>query len=345
MAKARLDVRQNRLVAEGGLRPSVYLRDGKWNLARLRYDIAKRRLERLRKEDQLRWEREQAWNLAHERHDSENKQVAANSTQTAICLSCAEMTTPDPKKHFEAQVDRNTTWWEAPGALAPADKAFPKTPSASQNRQRRSTVKGTTSNTMCSMIHSLRASRHASKVQQAAWETRYKTESAVRRKHGLGGNLHIAPNFWSSPISGLSSRLHYEQSQTNRKMDERRARGNTPRARPPRSSLSNSRSCDDVEVDLPWLTALMQTEERDLLERETQKVAEEVGYLYFRGPIHIIQSWDEDLLRSDRRLVVRTHVADSETSDTSGTESDGIEEDEEEEKEKEKEGGDKMDVD
>lgn len=89
----------------------------------------------------------------------------------------------------------------------------------------------------------------------------------------------------------------------------------------------------------------MQTEERDLLERETQKVAEEVGYLYFRGPIHIIQSWDEDLLRSDRRLVVRTHVADSETSDTSGTESDGIEEDEEEEKEKEKEGGDKMDVD
>ena len=105
-------------------------------------------------------------------------------------------------------------------------------------------------------------------------------------------------------------------------MAERRERGNTPKAKPPRSSLSNSRSSTEIEVDREWVEKMLQDELREELEREALRVREEVGYLYFVGPVHVVEGWKDDYLQGNGQLVVRMTMPQSETSgsDTGGEE-------------------------
>jgi hypothetical protein len=131
-------------------------------------------------------------------------------------------------------------------------------------------------------------------------------------------------------------------------MAERRARGNAPRPRPPRSSLSYSEHTDEVKLDEKLLEEMLKREEMEIFERQTRKVGEEVGYLYFVGGIDGLRIWREDFMRSDRQLVFRKTIVESDRGAMqSEPEEDQYEEgeDEEEEETEDDESFDEMDTD
>jgi hypothetical protein len=146
----------------------------------------------------------------------------------------------------------------------------------------------------------------ASDADQRAWEMRYRTESAVRRKHGLGESFQIEPEFWDAPILASISLHNHQNAVAERRMAERRARGNTSRPPLPRSLLSYTALTEELDVDEETLEAVRMTEEHELLERQAQKVAGEVGYLYFVGDINKVLYWRDDYLRSNHHLVQRS---------------------------------------
>jgi hypothetical protein len=160
---------------------------------------------------------------------------------------------------------------------------------------------------MRSIIHNLRTALLTATSEQQIWETRYKTESAVRRKHGLGTDSQFDPKFWDSPVSGVTIQDNYRHALEERRMAERRARGNTPRPRPPRSSLSYCESAEAIVVDKKLEEAIRLREEADEIEREARKVGEEVGYLYFVGALDGLEEWRDDVLKSKPHLVWRDY--------------------------------------
>lgn len=103
-------------------------------------------------------------------------------------------------------------------------------------------------------------------------------------------------------------------------MAARKARGNTTRPRPPCSPLSHSETAESCHVDPAWLEAFHREEEQARAEKEANKVAEEVGYLYFVGAIDGMEAWKDDFVRSNRTLVVRTQTLNSETSGSEDSE-------------------------
>jgi hypothetical protein len=161
---------------------------------------------------------------------------------------------------------------------------------------------------MRDIIHNLRTALLTTTSEQQIWETRYKTESAVRRKHGLGTDNQFDPTFWDSPVSGLIIKDNYQHALVERRMAERQARGNTPRPRPPRSSLSYCESAETIVVDKELREAMRIREEADELEREARKAGEEVGYLYFVGAVDGLEEWKDDVLKSKPHLVWRDHA-------------------------------------
>ncbi|KAH9867093.1 hypothetical protein IAQ61_007685 [Plenodomus lingam] len=313
-ARARLDAAQRNLVAEGGLAPAEFMRDRRWNTARIKHNIAKQRRERERKRDQLRWEREQAWDEAHRQYYSHHPQATADFTECAECPLCTstmvEQTTVEP----DIQTTCELAWWEHPGALLVEHGVMPDTPPPSRNRRRKPEPQREGSKILQHIIQNRRASMHAAEVQRQAWEARHRKECAVRRKHGLGEDYPIYPEFWDAPISGYISLRNHQKILENQRMAERKKRGNRPRSRPPRSSLSYSETLESWEIDQDLLEALCQEEERARIAKVARKVAEEVGYLYFVGAIDGMEEWRDDFMRSNRSLVVRSHIANSETS-------------------------------
>lgn len=205
-------------------------------------------------------------------------------------------------------------WWEHPGALAVERILVRRTLPRSSNQPQRCTPRIQGSQALRKTVQDLRAFKYSADAHRRMWETRNKTESAVRRKHSLGEGFYADPNFWDLPISGVASRQNFQHAQNSKRLAARRARGNMPRPRPQRSLLSFSESLDEVEVDQDWIEEMREKEEMDELERETRKVGEEVGYLYFVGAVDGLEEWRDDYLRSDRQLVTRAAVPNSETS-------------------------------
>jgi hypothetical protein len=85
----------------------------------------------------------------------------------------------------------------------------------------------------------------------------------------------------------------------------------------------------------------MESEEFDRVQREVRKVGEEVGYLYFVGKIDGFREWREEFLRSDRQIVYRKAVLQSE-GELPRSE---YEDDDEDEDREYKESYEEMDVD
>lgn len=328
LTRVKLSVAQQKVVAEGGLTPTGSLRDRRWNQARLKYEIAKKGLEKARKEDQLRWEREQAWDEAHQRHDSQYAQAAAGFPKSEDCPICASMVVPVPTNTPKMEVDKAVAWWEQPGVLTMEPIVVPRTPTRLRHQPRQHAQRPESSQALRKFIQNLRASMRAADAYRRAWETRSKIESAVRRKHSLGEHLHIEPGFWDAPISSLISVRNFQQIQNNQRMAARRARGNKPRPKPPRSSLSHSRLSEELQVDEDWVRIMKEKEELEQLEREARKVGEEVGYLYFVGVPDGMELWKEDYLRSDRQLVTRMYVLSSESSGSEHSDDNGDNSDE-----------------
>ncbi|KAF1849438.1 uncharacterized protein K460DRAFT_90967 [Cucurbitaria berberidis CBS 394.84] len=308
LTKAKLDAAQNKLITEGGLSPAEHMRDRRWNQARLKHEIAKQRLEKARKEGQLRWEREQAWDEAHQPSDSQRAETATGLKSSTECPVCASMVASYPTKVPEMEVAKDVPWWEQPCGHAVEDIVVPITlPRLHHNHQPwQHTRRPESSQALRKIIQNLRVSMHSADNYRRTWDNRYKTESAVRRKHSLGQDIHFEPDFWDSPICGLTSRRDFQHVLENQRMAARRARGNIPRPKLPRSSLSHTELSEQLHVDEDWIEAMREKEELEELEREARKVGEEVGYLYFVGTIDGMEEWKEDYLQSDRQLVVRT---------------------------------------
>ncbi|OAL48905.1 hypothetical protein IQ07DRAFT_488217, partial [Pyrenochaeta sp. DS3sAY3a] len=305
-AKAKFCDAQEILIAEGGLKPAVYMRDRWWNQARRKYEIAEKRLADCRKKGQLLWEREQTWDDAHDRYDSQRGQATAPGYQSpSECPVCVSLVASYPTKAPKMDKTEYVPWWEQRSKHARKVRTVARMPSVKPCYQPRldgQRHKG--SQMLREIIESHRELRYAERT----WETRYKTESAVRRKHSLGDETHFEAEFWDSPLSGALSLRNFQHNQDYRRIAERRARGNAPRPKPPRSSLSHSEVSEEVQVDDRWLETMREREEQEDFERRTRKVGEEVGYLYFVGAADGMYEWREDYLRSDQQLVERKYL-------------------------------------
>ncbi|KAJ4376210.1 hypothetical protein N0V83_001492 [Neocucurbitaria cava] len=284
----------------------------------------KRRLETVRKQDQLRWEREQAWDETHQQYDPQSAQAAAGVQSAAECPICASTVAPYPTNVPKMEVFKDVPWWERPGALAQEHILVPRAVPR-MRRQPRPYAQGTKgSEALREIVGKLRVSMHAADAHRRMWEIQCKTESAVRRKHSLDESFQFQPDFWNSPISGLVSRRNFQQIQDNQRMAERRARGNTPRPKPPRSSLSHSELSEELQVDKDWTETTKKRNKQEELEKEARKVAQEIGYLYFVGAIDGMEEWKEDYLRSDRQLVIRKPVTISDSSESWDSDDDDV---------------------
>ncbi|KAF2796368.1 hypothetical protein K505DRAFT_335278 [Melanomma pulvis-pyrius CBS 109.77] len=299
-AQAKLEQAQERLLDQGGLDLSWALRDRSWVKARLAYYHARRGLEKAKKRDQLRWEREQAWDEAHLLSKFEQIDAGRQPDAETECSACSSMISGELEVP-NLKIDNSLAWWDRPDAVARASE--PKTPNQSRIRRKRPARRG--SPTMHSIIHELRTALLTSESEQQLWEMRYKTEAAVRRKHHLGEGTRFEPTFWDSPISSLTSRNNHLQAQAAKRMAERHARGNAPRPRPPRSSLSHCESAEEFVVDEGLKEAMRLREEADELEREARRAGEDIGFLYFVGPFDETEKWRGDFVKSKHYLIWR----------------------------------------
>jgi hypothetical protein len=290
----------------GGLDRSWELRDREWVNARVVYYIACRNLEKARKRDQLRWEREHFWDELHLRTEFEHIDKDRRPDERSGCSTCSSVFSAKFPT-FGERVDNSLAWWDCPSALASPPEA--KIPVQSRFRRKKRTTMGSPS--MRDMIHSLRTALLTATSEQQMWETRYKTESVIRRKHGLGSENQFEPNFWDSPISGLTVKDYFEQALAMRRMAERRARGNTPRPRLPRSSLSQCEFSEAIVMDEELREAMRLREAADELEkveREARRAGEEVGYLYLVGIVDGLERWRDEVLKSKPHLVWRDYA-------------------------------------
>jgi hypothetical protein len=343
-AKRNMDIALNELIAKGGPTPTTCVRDRRWQMARLRYRIAKQRQTEVRKRDQLRVERELAWEEAHQRSHSQPSQAAAIASDFMSCPVCASMAEPYPVDMPKFQTAKDTAWWERPCAQTDHFLVPRTTPRPVKEPRKYWAAKG--SPKLRQLIQDFRSAMSATDAQRQAWEITYRTETAVRRKHNLDESFHFEPEFWGSPISGLTSRQHYQSILDSQRMAARRARGNAPRPKPPCSSLSYSEHREETAIDEKTLEEMREREEKEYLERETRKVGGEVGYLYFVGAVDGLMEWREEYLISDRQLVyrkqVQTVLSDSEQSETCASES---EDSEAEDLEQEEGDADEMEID
>jgi len=323
-----------KLAALGGLKPAKHMRNQRWNSARKGFLTTKQHFEKVRRDDQLRWEKEREWDDAHQQSDSRPTQAAAVLSQSpSLCAVCDSMSAAYPTSVPEAQAATYVAWWEQAGASRPLESSStPPRPSRRPRPRHCGPAKPEEGNTeLLRIVSHVRQETRERNALREAWNARNKTEAAVRRKHGLGPDFEIAAAFWDWPIPGFFSWRNHRNIKEQGRMAERRARGNTTRPRPPRSSLSYSETPEQVQLEPDFMETLKQREEREELERQTKKVACEVGYLYFvGGGINGLELWQEDFERSDKELVVRirAHHAPSLSSDTWASEDTTGDEDE-----------------
>lgn len=297
-----MDVALDQIRRNGGLDRPRDMISSEWNRARLSYEVAMRRWEQVREKGQLQSEREQEWDNAHSGEYTGDDAIEIVASDVA-CPVCASMADQSNIAYHAPEVNR-LAWWECPGDLVP--DAAPKIPSRPKRVNRQMQFHG--SPTMRVVIREHRTAHAAERAEKELIERRYKTESAIRRKHNLAEEEHFDADFWDSPISGLITRQSHNSMKEYQRMAERRARGNTPRPRPPRSSLSYCESAGEVEFQggaAEKLRAAEEEQERERWERKARQVGAEVGYLYFSGTVDGLADWREDFLRSDHSLIWR----------------------------------------
>jgi hypothetical protein len=271
-----------------------------WKKLKLSYKVAMRHWEKVGRKGELRLEREQAWNEAHSNAHKRGVEVGSAASNTT-CPVCVSMMIPLEPFHQAPVVD-GLAWWERPGGLV--SDAAPKTSLRSKRAIAKVQVHG--SPTMRGVIREHRATRALEKVDKEQVDRRYRTEVAVRRKHQLDQDTQFDADFWDSPISGLITRQSHNSLKELQRMADRRARGNIPRPRPPRSLLSYCESAGELGEDgeaVEDIKAAEEAQEREWWERKARQVGTEVGYLYFSGTVDGLEDWRKEYLRSDHSLI------------------------------------------
>jgi hypothetical protein len=208
------------------------------------------------------------------------------------------------------QTAKDVAWWEQLGGLVADHIEVLRTPLQPVKPIRPPKKYSKVPSKIRPTIQTFRTAMAASDTYRQVWEARNKTESAVRRKHGLSEQDQFDPEFWDSPISAHLSLQNLQHTKANERMIARRARGGTPLSTLPRSSLSYSKHIDEVEVDESLQQRMSCIEESDRMQRAAEKIGKEVGYLYFVGEVGLVD-WTEEFQKSDRHLVYR-HAPESE---------------------------------
>jgi hypothetical protein len=343
--KTSMDTALRSLTTEGGLFPPDYMRDRRWQRAKLRYAIAKQQQTKARIKDQLRVERETAWEEAHQRAGPQPLQATTTPQDPADCPACAALEACFPTKMSMQQIAKDVAWWERPGGLACSHVLVRRTPPRPVKRPRLHSPNVKSSSQLRALVYGFRRAMRASDAQRELGMTRRRTESAVRRKHGLGDDILFENGFWDAPISGPLSRQNYQQHYENQLRQARSARGNTNRPKPPRSSLSYAKHIEEDTSDEETLDAIRERERQEALAREASRVRVEVGYLYFVGGMNRVMECKDDFMVSDRQLVYRKQVqaaqpepemSQSDTEDSEKSDSDDSDEDDDD---------DEMDID
>lgn len=313
LARSRLNQTQTRFIDEGGLTLPTQSRGRRWNLARIQYDIATKRLQAIRRSAQLRWEREQLWEDAHQYGGSLHEQTVARFVHTKGCFVCASLIAQCPMEMCPNERREDSTWWERSngdltGRMTEAGRCRILKRTVHNPIQESRSHTRNYSEALHMVLRKARGSTRALSARSNTEIIRSKAERVVRRKYSLAADFTFDPDFFTEPISGLLCLRTYQHVQENQRMAECRARGFSSRPKPPRSSLSQSQSSEDLVVDEAWLESMAQKEELEELEREARKVGTEVGYLYFIGAGDNVEQWEDDFWRSDRQLVVRKPV-------------------------------------
>ncbi|KAE8863975.1 hypothetical protein PTNB29_03939 [Pyrenophora teres f. teres] len=354
-ARAKTEVALQKLVAEGGLIPPDYMRGQRWNQAKKGYHVAKKRLDRARTGEQLRWERDQAWNLAHERFDFQRTQAAAVLPEScSMCPACDSMVAYYPTNIPEAQVAAYAAWWERPGALStttPSSRCSTRpSPRHNQDRRYARTTEGNPS--LRQVVQAVRNNTRKKDRLEQGWYARTTIDRAVRSKYNLGPGYTIAQEFWNAPLSLLLSRQVHQYSRDQTRVAQRNARGYKTRPMPPRSPLSHSLSSEDVQADADFAARLCEQEEKERLERQIEKIAKEISYLYFVGSDKSnVAQWNEAFEESNKTLVVRVQEDNfgssesSESSESPGSSSSGEDMDDGDDNEEREQDYEDMDID
>ncbi|RMZ70356.1 hypothetical protein GMOD_00000439 [Pyrenophora seminiperda CCB06] len=322
-ASAKSDVALRLLSIHGGLHPPKNLRNQRWNQARKGYLIAKKRLDRARTDEQLRWEREQAWNHAHERVDFKRVQAAAVLPETfSQCLACDSMVAFYPTNIPEAPVAAYAAWWERPGALITTVPIVRRSRTSSlHHKQNPMHTQTTESNSrLRRIVQDHRKSKREKERLDQGWYSRNTAERAIREKFNIGQDFPIQEDFWDSPLRLMLCHQQREHTRTQKCVAERYERRNQLRPLPPPSPLSQSQLPEDLQVDADFAEKLYEKEEKSRRERQAKKVAKEVGYLYFvGGKGNDSALWNEDSEESNKSLVGRTALAEMPGSESSSS--------------------------
>ncbi|KAJ4305672.1 hypothetical protein N0V90_001203 [Kalmusia sp. IMI 367209] len=294
---------REKLVLNGGSKPHPDLRGQAWRNAHLLYRIAIRQMEKVRRKDQLRRERQQEWDKAHKQADLANNDEgwgSEPSTTCPVCVAEANGSLSIELEEYWTVNDREIAWWERTNMVGLShEPSTPPRPRHLYRPEKPVATKGSPS--MRETIRQHRTALATAEAEHQQFRARWKTEIALREKHRLTRDFILPENFWNEPISDIMTRRNYRQIQDYNRMSERRARGNTPRPLPPRSSLSIYESAEDVEVDQD----VQAKDEKERMQSKARKIGATVGYLYFVGKSNMLEDWKEDFLRSDHTLVNR----------------------------------------
>jgi hypothetical protein len=223
------------------------------------------------------------------------------------CAVCASMVTSTSIEIPRVQTKKHLPWWECPGGLVRDHILVPRTPMAlrspSSSPMRDYEDRGPS--VMRAFIQQMRSEMAMLGELRRKWEARNRLESAVRRKHGLDQSYPFTPEFWDNPLPEFVCRRNYMNTTEHRRALARRARGNKPRPKPPRSSLRLSEVVEEMQMDENQLEEMRQAEEAEELGKSIHRVSREVSYLYLIGSEESVEEWNDDYLNSNKLLVWR----------------------------------------
>ncbi|KAF9692724.1 hypothetical protein EKO04_009077 [Ascochyta lentis] len=312
-AQAGIEKAEKRLEAEGGVDAPRYMRDRAWNVARLQQIAAIKRVEKTKKGDQLRHEREEVWESTHQQYVAQYGLFPPGPLLHSACVVCTAMKEPYQLDEKQATTSR-MVWWEQQGALV-ADRTN-ILPRSTMDIKHPRQPKAKCPSYLREFIQSCRKATTVSEVHRRAWEERCKTERAVRRKYDLPDDFDIDPEFFANPISASHARHHHRQIKDGQQAAERRAnryKRRTEGYRHSRSSLALSELAGDV--DNTNVEALKSVEAEAELQHLASVEASEVGYLYFVGDVDGFEDWMDDVEQSNMCLVYRKSETDEKESE------------------------------
>jgi hypothetical protein len=186
-ANQKVEEASETLLQNGGQTPPGNQRDGNWKKAKLTYNVAVRRVEKMRKKDQLRWERELAWDEAHLQADIATIEEDRSSESEMGCSSCVSAAIQNAERfHAGSQPGKliytDIAWWERPDALVAEEgpSTPPRTPQKKGGAHHvRNPYLPKGSPNMRRAIRGYRAALLRHEREQEVLEMRYRTELYV----------------------------------------------------------------------------------------------------------------------------------------------------------------------